>query len=266
MADAADHISATQPEQKKPKLDHSQKTENMDCVGRNKEAGAESMATSGGARRSGSSALDSRPSHADLEGEEVVELCKLALSDYLKKHAGESYEFVRAESGTRWFTYLACFKLKFYAKNLKASGNLHIFKATAHIYPYKSPEERQNVWECVKLKDEGEDIALKGTGSLRTGEISTISEICVDIHNEKEAVKVVKLSKLALSYYQNHHPGEAYEFKKVSKAKYRVRHGVEYNIVFQAKNMGTKERTTFQASVSDYVPASQVDSCELLLE
>ncbi|CAH9146807.1 unnamed protein product [Cuscuta epithymum] len=248
-------ISETKPE-KKPELDHdvTQKIENLDSIGQDTNTGLEYESLSDSDGEFGGF-LDLSP--RDLESEETVELCKLALSHYLEKHVGEAYEFVRVESGRMWFSVVTFYELRFYAKNLRANGNLHTFEASAHTYYWDKPEEK-SVQNCVLLKWAWQGIAAR--------HIPGMPESSIDILNNKEAAKLVELSKFALSDYQNNHPEESYEFEKVLKAKYRIYCGVEYNILFQAKCVWTEDRATFQAFVINYVQASQVEDCELVLK
>ncbi|XP_031098754.1 uncharacterized protein LOC116002724 isoform X2 [Ipomoea triloba] len=81
----------------------------------------------------------------------------------------------------------------------------------------------------------------------------------------KDGPVINLLCKLALTHYQNSHPGETYEFVSIQKVLCGLVSGVEYSVTFWAKNLKSNVVETFEGRGYDMIGEDELKivSCAL---
>nr|GMD77486.1 uncharacterized protein LOC109176274 isoform X2 [Ipomoea batatas] len=191
-----------------------------------------------------------------LEIGEVVELSDFALSLYETQHPGDCWKFESLHGGYRWDEWLVStdhYHLEFFGKkaDCKSIRNFVVDVICCRF----GAHEKLTVHQCVLLKDdevEPMDENIKEKVSMETGRIFQLS------HEElqKDYEKIVEFCKSALTYYEELHSGEAYEFVEIQTARRSIIRGI---FIFHAKKKGDATLATFKAYTHHRVLRTDID-------
>nr|GMD77487.1 uncharacterized protein LOC109176274 isoform X2 [Ipomoea batatas] len=196
----------------------------------------------------------SGPELSSQEVEELVELCDFALSLYETQHPGECWKFESGYGGKRWHTLFHQYLLEFFGK--KADGSsLRNFVVLAICSDFYYGRDKFRVDQCVLVKDdevEPMDENIKERVSMESGRIFPLSHEKLQQHNEK----FVEFCKSALTYYEERHVGEAYEFVEIQTARRSIIRGI---FIFHAKKKADGTLTTFKAYTHPLVQGMEID-------
>ncbi|XP_019180786.1 PREDICTED: uncharacterized protein LOC109175872 [Ipomoea nil] len=159
---------------------------------------------------------------------ELVELCDFALSLLETQHPGECWKFKSMREAYREELTFCCtddyYHLEFVGE--KADGKSIRNFVVDVICSWNKGHERLTVKHCVLRKDDDE-----------VEPMDEYMKKCVNVN-------IVKFCKSALTYYEELHSGEAYEFVKMQTMRCCV---VGVIFVFHAKNKADDTVATFKA-------------------
>ncbi|XP_031098383.1 uncharacterized protein LOC116002395 isoform X1 [Ipomoea triloba] len=195
----------------------------------------------------------SGPMLSSQEVEELVELCDFALSLYETQHPGEYWKFERGYGGKRWYTLTDQYLLEFFGKKADCNS-LRNFVVLAICSDFAGCEKFK-VDQCVLVKDdevEPMDENIKERVSMESGRIFLFSHKELQEHYEK----FVEFCKSALTYYQERHVGEAYEFVEIQTARHSIIRGI---FIFHAKKKADATLATFKAYTHPLVLRMDID-------
>ncbi|XP_031097585.1 uncharacterized protein LOC116001784 isoform X2 [Ipomoea triloba] len=191
-----------------------------------------------------------------LEIGEAVELSDFALSLYETQHPGDCWKFESLHGGYRWDEWLLStdhYHLEFFGKkaDCKSIRNFVVDVICCRF----GAHEKLTVHQCVLLKDdevEPMDENIKEKVSMETGRIFQLS------HEElqKDYEKIVEFCKSALTYYEELHSGEAYEFVEIQTARRSIIRGI---FIFHAKKKADATLATFKAYTHHRVLRTDID-------
>ncbi|XP_019181283.1 PREDICTED: uncharacterized protein LOC109176274 isoform X2 [Ipomoea nil] len=182
-----------------------------------------------------------------LENGEAEDLSDFALSLYEKQHPGEGWKFKSVHEAYRtehWCSCATSYHLEFVGK--KADGkSIRNFVVDADCSAF-DPYEKLTLYQCVLLKDDEVgrmDENIKEKVSMETSLI-TYELKC----NELQKDEIVEFCKSALTYYEELHSGEAYEFVEIQMARRCIVGGI---FIFHAKKKADATLATFKAYSDD---------------
>ncbi|XP_031097925.1 uncharacterized protein LOC116002057 [Ipomoea triloba] len=187
------------------------------------------------------------------EVEELVELCDFALSLYETQHPGEYWKFERGYGGKRWSTLTDQYFLEFFGKKADCNS-LRNFVVLAICSDFVGCEKFK-VDQCVLVKDdevEPMDENIKERVSMENGRIFLFSHKELQEHYKK----FVEFCKSALTYYQERHVGEAYEFVEIQTARHSIIRGI---FIFHAKKKADATLATFKTYTHPLVLRMDID-------